>query len=86
MTNNTNATGNAGTANGTQGTFQNITNTTPSLKSGSGSAHSRNLSNVSTDENQFKMNFYQGAKSSGLFFIFLLFIHLQIKRYCQDYD
>ena len=46
--------------------LQNLTNS-PSLNS---SKHSRNLSNVSADENLFKTNFYQGAKSSEAFFGF----------------
>jgi len=41
--------------------LQNLTNS-PSLSNST--KHSRNLSNVSTDESIFKVNFYQGAKSS----------------------
>ena len=57
----------ANNSTGNSSAFQNLTNS-PSLNSNT-TKHSRNLSNVSTDESIFKVNFYQGAKSSKHFII-----------------
>ena len=57
----TSMTPNATSVSNNSNALQNLTNS-PSLSNYT--KHSRNLSNVSTDESLFKVNFYQGAKSS----------------------